>query len=29
MRTYPNYNADVTMAVPQPYWRQLLQLISC
>ena len=34
MRTYKithgrHYRADATMAVPEPYWKQLLYLISC
>jgi len=34
IRTYkvtrgPHYDADATMAVPQPYKKQLLHLISC
>jgi len=24
----PHYNVDATMALPQPYWKQLLHLIS-
>jgi len=25
----PHYDADTTMAVPEPYHKQLLHLISC
>jgi len=25
----PHYDADETMAVPEPHWKQFLHLISC